>query len=134
MRNLLLIALALPLACASAAAQQPDEGRQNTHPTVGQGLICDSPQQLHRFVEMRNQGHAVEEALRTVNAEAKNPMACGTVMAAYAAGQPVDKLSMRGEEVELVEITVIAVSDGAHWKRVAPTKQYAIRTEPGIAI
>jgi len=134
MRYLLSIALALPLACASAAAQQPDEGRQNTHPTVGQGLICDSLQQLHRFVDMRNQGRAVDEALRTVNEEAKNPMACGTVMAAYAPGQSVDKMKMRGEAVELVEITVIAVSDGTNWKKVAPTKQYAIRTEPGISI
>ena len=55
-------------------------------------------------------------------------------MAAYAAGQSVDKMQMRGEAVEFVEITVVAVSDGANWKRVAPTKQHAIRTEPGIGI
>lgn len=129
MRCLLSIALALPLACAVAAAQQRDPP-----PTIGQGLICDSPQQLHRFVEMRNQGRAVEEAVRMVNEEAKNPMACGKVMAAFAPGQSVDKMQMRGEAVEFVEITVVAVSDGASWKRIAPTKQYAIRTEPGIGI
>ena len=74
MRHLLPIALAVPLACAPATAQQPNEQQPDVHPTVGQGLICDSPQQLHRFVDMRNQGRAVEEAIRTVNEEAKNPM------------------------------------------------------------
>ena len=130
MRYLLPIALALPFACASAVAQQPKDAA----PAVGHGLICDSPQQLHRFVEMRNQGREADEAIRTVNEEANNPIACGTVMAAFAAGKPVDKMKMRGEAVELVEITIVAISDGAGWTRVPPTTQYMIRTEPGIEL
>jgi len=129
MRYLLPIALALPFACASAVAQQPKDAA----PAVAHGLICDSPQQLHRFVEMRNQGREADEAIRTVNEEANNPIACGTVMAAFAAGKPVDKMKMRGEAVELVEITIVAISDGAGWTRVPPTTQYMIRSEPGIA-
>ncbi len=130
MRYLLAIALALPLACASAGAQQQNV----TAPAVGQGLICDSPQQLHRFVEIRNQGRNAEEAIRTVNEEAKSPIACGSVMAAFAPGKPIDKMRMLGESVELIEITVVAVSDGAGWTRVPPTTQYAIRSEPGIEL
>ncbi len=130
MRYLLAIAFALLLACAPAAAQQHDEAA----PALGQGLICDSPQQLHRFVEIRNQGRGAEEAVRTVNEEANNPIACGSVMAAFAPGKPVDKMKMLGEAVELIEITVVAISDGSSWKRVPPTTQYAIRTEPGIEL
>jgi hypothetical protein len=130
MRYLLPIAAALPLACAPAAAQQTSEAT----PAVGHGLICDSPQQLHRFVDMRNQGRAADEAIRTVNDEAKNPIACGTVMAAFAAGKRVDKMKMLGEAVELVEITIVAISDGTGWTRVPPTTQYMIRSEPGLAI
>jgi hypothetical protein len=130
MRYLLPIAVALPLACAPAVAQQRDDAA----PAVGQGLICDSPQQLHRFVDIRNQGRDADEAVRTVNQEVRNPIACGTVMAAFAAGKPVDKVKMLGEAVELVEITVVAVSDGAGWTRVPPTRQYMIRSEPGIEI
>jgi hypothetical protein len=130
MRYLLPILLALPLAGAPAAAQQADDAT----PAVGHGLICDSPQQLHRFVDIRNQGRAADEAIRAVNAEAKNPIACGTVMAAFAAGKRVDKVKMLGEAVELVEITIVAVSDGTGWTRVPPTTQYMIRTEPGLAI
>ncbi len=130
MRYLLPMALVLPLACAPARAQQPDDAS----PAVGQGLICDSPEQLHRFVDMRNQGRDADDAVRAVNQEAKNPIACGTVMAAFAAGKPVDKMKMRGEAVELVEITIVAISDGASWTRVPPTTQYMIRSEPGIAI
>jgi hypothetical protein len=55
-------------------------------------------------------------------------------MAAFAAGKPIDKMKMLGEAVELVEITIVAISDGAGWTRVPPTTQYMIRSEPGIAI
>jgi hypothetical protein len=130
MRYLLPIFVALPLACAPALAQQAD----NAAPAVGHGLICDSPQQLHRIVDIRNQGRDIDEAIRAVNDEAKNPIACGTVMAAFAAGKSVDKMKMLGEAVELVEITIMAISDGSGWTRVPPTTQYMIRTEPGIAI
>jgi hypothetical protein len=130
MRYLLPILAALPLACAPALAQQVDKAA----PAVGHGLICDSPQQLHRFVDIRNQGRNADDAVRTVNEEAKNPIACGTVMAAFAAGKPIDKMKMLGEAVELVEITIVAISDGAGWTRVPPTTQYMIRSEPGIAI
>jgi hypothetical protein len=71
---------------------------------------------------------------RTVNEEARNPIACGTVMAAFAAGKPVDKMKMLGEAVEFVEITIVAISDGAGWTRVPPTTQYMIRGEPGIEL
>jgi hypothetical protein len=134
MRYLLPMALAIPLACAPALAQQKGDKGDEAEPAIGQGLICDSAQQLHRFVDMRNQGREAEEAVRTINKEAKNPVACGSVMAAFAPGKPVDKMKMLGEAVELIEITVIAISDGANWKQVPPTTQYAIRTEPGISI
>lgn len=132
MRYLFSLILAIPLACAPALAQQKGE---EAAPAIGQGLICDSAQQLHRFVDMRNEGRQAEEAVRTINEEAKNPIACGSIMAAFAPGKPVDKMKMLGEAVEVIEITVIAIShDGASWTKVPPTTQYAIRTEPGIGI
>ena len=134
MRYLFPTILALAFSFAPAGAQQPG-GHDEAAPAVGQGLICDSPQQLHRFVDMRNQGREADEAVRTINEQAKNPVACGSVMAAFAPGKPVDKMKMLGETVEFIEITVIAISnDGASWTKVPPTTQYAIRTEPGISI
>lgn len=133
MRYLFPMILVLPLSFVPAAAQQPG-GHDEKAPAVGLGLICDSPQQLHRFVDMRNQGREADEAVRTINEEAKNPVACGSVMAAFAPGKAVDKMKMLGETVEFIEITVIAISDGAGWTKVPPTTQYAIRTEPGISI
>jgi hypothetical protein len=134
MRYLFPMILAFGFAFVPAVAQQPG-GQDETAPAVGQGLICDSPQQLHKFVDLRNQGREADEAVRTINEEAKNPIACGSVMAAFAPGKPIDKMKMLGETVELIEITVIAISnDGASWTKVPPTTQYAIRTEPGISI
>jgi hypothetical protein len=126
--------LAFPLACTPATAQQPG-AHDETAPAVGKGLICDSAEQLHRFIDMRNQGREADEAVRTINQEAKSPIACGSVMAAFAPGKPVDKMTMLGETVEVIEITVMAISeDGARWTKVPPTTQYAIRSEPGIGI
>ncbi len=130
MRYLLPMVVAVPLVCAPALAQQHDDAM----PSVGQGLICDSPQQLHRFVDIRNQGRDADEAVRTVNEEAKNPIACGSVMAAFAAGKSIDRMKMLGEAVELVEITIVAISDGTGWTKVPPTTQYMIRSEPGLSI
>ena len=62
-----LIPIAVALACAPAVAQQQQD---NGAHAVGAGLICDSVQQLHRFVEIRNQGRDEREALRVVNDEA----------------------------------------------------------------
>ena len=137
MRYFLPMILAIPFAVLPAAAQQPGphDGTAGPAPAVGHGLICDSPQQLHKFVDMRNQGREAEEAVRTINQEAHDPVACGSVMAAFAPGKPIDKVKMLGEMVELIEITVIAVSsDGASWTKVTPTTQYAIRTQPGLSI
>ena len=72
MRYLFAMFVAMSLTWAAGAAQQPG-GHDETAPAVGQGLICDSPQQLHRFVDMRNQGREAEEAVRTINHEAKKP-------------------------------------------------------------
>ena len=96
MRYLFAMFVAMSLTWAAGAAQQPG-GHDETAPAVGQGLICDSPQQLHRFVDMRNQGREAEEAVRTINHEARNPLACGSVMAAFALGKSIDKLTMLGE-------------------------------------
>jgi len=131
MRYLFSAFVALALACAPAVAQQPQSDKL---PAIGQGLICDSPQQLQRFVQIRNQGREADEAVRVVNEEAKNPIACGVVRAAFAPGKPIDKLKMLGEAVELVEITIVAISDGASWTKIPPTTQYMIRSEPGIGI
>ncbi len=128
MRHLVGAALLLLLCGAPGFAQQPDDAGG----AVGRGLVCDSSRQLERFVEFLNQGHAEEEALRAVNDEAQSPTACGVFLAAFAVGKPVARATMLGEPIRIVEITVIAISDGSRWTTVPPTRQYTMLSEPGV--
>lgn len=127
MRWLSPAALTLLLCSTPAIAQQSNE----LDGAVGRGLVCDSSRQLERFVEFLNQGQQEDDALQSVNDEAQNPMACGVFLTAFALGKPVNKATMLGEAVRIVEITVIAVNDGAEWRSVTPTTQYTLLSEPG---
>jgi len=127
MRWLIPAVLTLLLCGTSAIAQQSHD----LDGAVGRGLVCDSSRQLERFVEFLNQGQKEDDALQAVNDEALNPMACGVFLAAFALGKPVIQATMQGEAVRIVEITVIAVNDGAEWRSVPPTTQYTLLSEPG---
>lgn len=127
MRWLFPTTLMLLLCGTPALAQQSHD----PDGAVGRGLVCDSSRQLERFVEFLNQGKQEDDALQAVNDEAQNPMACGVFLAAFALGKPVINATMLGEAVRIVEITVIAVNDGAEWRSVQPTTQYTLLSEPG---
>ena len=127
MRWLFPTTLMLLLCGTPALAQQSHD----PDGAVGRGLVCDSSRQLERFVEFLNQGKQEDDALQAVNDEAQNPMACGVFLAAFALGKPVINAMMLGEAVRIVEITVIAVNDGAEWRSVQPITQYTLLSEPG---
>ncbi len=124
---LLPTALALLLACAPSRAQDAGKAEQSIGPT----LICDTPDQLNRFVELVNDGREAGAAVRLVNEEVRNPLACGNALAAFEVGKPVAEVKMLGELVSIVEVEVFALSDGSEWTQVHPTTQYTIRRHPG---
>lgn len=70
---LLPAALAVLLPCARTGAQM-SEGVEDA---VGPALICNTLQQLNRFVDLLNVGREADDAVRLVNEEAQNPIACG---------------------------------------------------------
>jgi hypothetical protein len=88
----LRVPLVIMLLCCPAAAQ---DSRQNALSTgapetqdpqqfdIGRGVVCDSPQQLVRFVALRDNGQEAPTALQTVNDEARNASACSMVMVMF---------------------------------------------------
>ncbi len=125
-RPVLSAVLLLLLPCAGSRAQQ-SEGVEDS---VGPALICNTSQQLNRFVDLVNVGREAADALRLVNEEAQNPIACGNALAAFEIGKPVAEVKLLGELVSIVEVKILALSDGSEWMQVQPTTQYTIRRHP----
>jgi len=119
-------ALALQLPYARSGAEKTERAEN----TVGPALICDSPQQLNRFVDLINTGREALDAIRVVNEEAENPTACGNALAAFEIGKTVAEVKMLGQLFSIVEVKVTALNDGSEWTQVQPTTQYSIRQIP----
>ncbi|HZQ13503.1 MAG TPA: hypothetical protein VFB31_11910 [Pseudolabrys sp.] len=107
----------------------PDAGA-----VVGVGVICNTSDQAEQFVSLRQQGEEVTPAVESVNAQARQPRACGVAAIAFVPERTLATRPMGGKLVRIVRINVIAGYDGSGWQTVAGTVQYAIMEEQGEAI
>jgi hypothetical protein len=126
--RLSLILTALICIVSSAHAHGP--GASDI--SIGGAIICDTSEQAHRYVTLRNSGNKAMAALQVVNTEANKPNACGAAVVAFRRGETVGSERIDGERVELVKITVLAFSTGEGWSTVPATEQYALIAPPGI--
>ena len=125
-----VLALAL-LAKAQAGEQTIDAGESG----VGQGIICNTPDQAGRLLALRNDGKDAASAVEIVNTEVRDPRACGTALIAFTASEELGKDErLDGKPVSIMKITVIAISDGARWAPIAPKVQYTVVPAKGIEI
>jgi hypothetical protein len=98
---------------------------------IGRGVLCDTQQQMMRFVALRDGGKEAPVAMRTVNDEAHNKSACNMVMVMFSARKVLGETTLHNKIVSLVEITVLAFGDGVVWKRVPAVTQYTLVPEKG---
>lgn len=98
----------------------------NDNVTVGVGIICNTPEQMQRLVGLRMGGVEVARAVQAVNAEAKDPRACGIAAVAFTPDKMVDMKSVQGKLVQIMRISVLAAFDGQHWSRIPVMTQYAL--------
>src|SRR5437879_106727 len=113
MNSLLRTSFVLLLFGGTAGAQEPQ-----VNADVGQGLACNTAQQIERYVALRNDGRDARGALETVNEEVHDPTACGIVVVAFTKSEPVAEKTVQGKHVKMVKITVHAISNGAAWQPV----------------
>ena len=130
----LSLAAAALMVCGAAYAgnlpgQQPDKG-----PTVGVGVICNTSEQAEQYVSLRANGQDTTPAVATVNAQVKQPRACGIAAIAYIRHETTVTKSVNGKLVDIVRINVIAGYNGQGWQQVANTVQFAVIETKGIAI
>jgi hypothetical protein len=110
----LFVLLAAPI-CAPAQASDYE---------VGSSLVCDTQEQVERFVALFT-GDA-QAAIRLVNAEAKNPSACAIMNIAYVRGTQVG-MARHGEHAfEIVRILVVGVETENSIRAVRPAAYFSL--------
>jgi hypothetical protein len=135
MRKSPVILFGLTVAAAVVAggvahAQQPmDDGAK-----VGVGMICNSPAQAARFVELRSQGREAQAAMDAVNNEAHDPQACGLAAIAFTKGQTLELKPVANKLVQVVRVNILAGFDGNAWQQVSAMTQYAVMEGEGESI
>lgn len=108
--------------------------KADNSPKVGGGVICDTAQQVARYLTLHSQGKSPDVALRSVNTEAQNPTACGLSLIAFVENEEVETLPATGGIMRLMKITVLAAKNNEQWQRIPPTVQYTALFEKAVEI
>jgi hypothetical protein len=87
MYRILQIPLLLSLLCLPAKAQAQTL-------VVGRGVVCDTAEQMERFIGLRGNGKDAVVAQQTVNEEAQI-VACNVALIMFTGGEPVVELTIR---------------------------------------
>ena len=129
MRFSLYLAM-LTLFCLPAKAQDDLAAKAQEKLEVGRGVVCDTLQQVKRYVALRGNGAETEIALQTVNGEAHVPV-CSVALVMFSAGARVGGLSVQGRLLSIIEINVHAFGNGAVWMQIPATLRYTVTAEKG---
>jgi hypothetical protein len=98
---------------------------------IGQGLVCDTPKQVERFVALREDGTDVTVALQTVNDESDDATACDVALVAFTDSKPIAERVIQGRLASVVQIMVHAVGNGATWRTMPVHARYIVEVEEG---
>ena len=122
------------LVCASACAEEQGPLPEKGDAAIGVGIICNTSTQAEQFVRLRSKGAQPEQAMRAVNATARDNRACGVAAVAYIRDQTVDTMRLQDKLVQIVRINIFAGYNGAGWQRVTDMVQYAVLEGGGESI
>jgi hypothetical protein len=128
MRAYLPITMFLMLSGLPLNAQEPEKM------DVGRGVLCDTPQQVTKFVSLRGDGEEANAALQAVNEGSEGAFACTFARVLFTNDKPLSKLIIKGRLVSIVQITVHAFGNGSVWTPVPTIVQYTATVEKGQVI
>jgi len=134
MRFLWAATAAVLLVSGAARADSPAKQPEKGDAAVSVGIICNTPQQAEQFVGYRKKGVAAEQAMRSVNATARDQRACGVAAVAYVRDTTVDTMALENRLVQIVRINIVAGFNGSDWQKVSDTVQYAVLDGEGESI
>ena len=116
-----LLALIMFVLAAASAQASTDKAEQVT---FGYGIICNTSQQIQRYLTLYRGDTSAEEAAQTVNAESKTPGGCGMASIAFIAGDSLGTVDITGGQMKMIQIVVLAMKTESGWQRITPTLQY----------
>ena len=121
MRALLQLSIVIfGLVCAHRDARAQEQNNL----TFGHGIICDTSQQIQRYLTLYKNDTSPAMAADTVNTETKSPHGCGMAQVAFIPGDELGSVSVSGGMMRMLRITVYAMRSDSGWVRVSPTPQY----------
>jgi len=130
MRFLVQLPMVLLLSWLPAQAQETPPASTQEKMEVGQGVICDTRQQVERYVALRKNGTEMDVALAAVNSEAHVPV-CSIARVIFSSGARVAGLSAQGRLLSIIKINVHAFGNGSVWTQIPATIRYTVTAEKG---
>jgi hypothetical protein len=124
----------LGLSCFPALAQEQAKPAVTQDKTeIGQGVICDTLEQVKRYVALRGNGAETEGALQTVNGEA-HAAACGVASVMFSARARIADMAVQGKLLSIIAINVHAFGNGPVWVKIPDTIRYTVTAEKGQVV
>jgi hypothetical protein len=133
MRCSLGVAIVLALSCLPLHAQE-QANSPRLWLEIGQGIVCDTLQQIQRFVGLRGDGMGVSVALQTVNNESRGSTGCDIALVAFTDRKPIAARVIQGRFATIVQIMVHAIGNGETWRTMAAHARYTVEVEEGQII
>jgi hypothetical protein len=90
---------------------------------IGTGLVCDTQQQVKRFVTIYDGD--METAVSTVNAEERDPTACVIAAMAYVPGDPIDTAIHNNKTFQIVPVFVLGIVTTQGLQAIAPAQFFS---------
>ena len=121
MSVLLRIASLLLLCCfpVGAMAQSNEAGVE-----IGVGIVCNTAQQIERFVALQTGGSEAHTAVQLINGEAHDGSACGVVAVAFIARAKVRDVAVSGGAMRVTEVTIVGAMTERGLMAIEPFTQY----------
>jgi hypothetical protein len=104
MRCSLGVLIFLVLSCLPPHAQDQEQANSPRRwLEVGQGIVCDTPAQVERFVALRDGGRDVTDALQTVNNGSHDSTACDVTLVAFTDSKPIAERVIQGKLASVIK-------------------------------
>jgi hypothetical protein len=91
---------------------------------VGNGVLCNSADQIRRYLTLYRGDTAPEAAVQLVNTETRSPGGCGFAHVAFKPSQFVGSVTVSGGVMRIFRVTVFAHRTKQGWATISPTPQF----------
>ena len=91
---------------------------------LGVGVICDTAEQMQRYLTLFKDDTSPQVAIQTINSETPGQGACGMALVAFLEGNHIGAIEVSGGIMRIMQITVVAMKTPSGWLSVTPTQQY----------